>query len=254
MQYGSELYFYFIYLLFMNNKVLSLLLFITFLAPCKLFAQENQFSGWAAIFHTQRFSKHWGASFDGQFRSANHYDFLRNVLLRPAVNYYFDKNKVAALGYAYVATNGRTASGDHTYRPESRVWQQLIINQKLGKATTLQHRFRLEQRFVGNTTARNDHYFSQRLRYFARAVVPFKHDSVFTKGPFVALQNEVFVNVQNKDKVNKHFFDQNRAYVAFGYRIRKEIDVDLGYMNQYTKQAEAYTINHILQITFYTRF
>ncbi|TSD67836.1 DUF2490 domain-containing protein [Inquilinus sp. KBS0705] len=236
------------------KRGLKLLLLIALLSPCKLFAQENQFSGWAALFHTQRFSPKWGASFDAQFRSANHYDYLRNILLRPSVNYYFSKNKIGALGYAYIATNGR-AGEVKTFRPESRIWEQFIINHKIGASSTLQHRFRLEQRFLGNSAAaKNDHYFSQRLRYFARAVLPFKSDSVFTKGPFIGLQNEVFVNVQNKDKVNKHFFDQNRAYVAFGYRLHKKVDVEFGYLNQYIKGAETYTVNHILQTAIYTRF
>ncbi len=235
-------------------RFILLVLPALFLVPGKLFAQENHFSGWGALFHTQRFSKHWGASFDGQFRSANKYDFLRNTLLRPSVNYYFDNNKMAALGYAYVATNGRNAVGEHTFRPESRIWQQLIINQKLGKATVLQHRFRLEQRFVGNTTLLNDQFFSQRLRYFARAVIPFKHDTVFTRGLFVGLQNEVFFNVQNKDKVNGRLFDQNRAYAAIGYRLSKKVDAEIGYLNQYTKHRGSYTINNVLQLAFYTRF
>jgi len=241
----------------MKNKLLLLLLVAIFLVPGKLFAQENQFTGWAALFHTQKLSEHWGASFDAQFRSANHYDYLRNILLRPSVNYYFAKNKIGALGYAYVTANGR--SGDaKTFRPESRIWQQFIINQGLGKGAMLQHRLRLEQRFLGNTSvegaARNDHYFSQRLRYFARAVVPFKGDSVFSKGAFFALQNEIFANVQNKDKVNKHFFDQNRAYGAFGYRFSKKFDAEVGYLNQYVKAAESYTLNHVLQMALYTRF
>ena len=194
-------------------------------------------------------------SFDAQFRSANHYDYLRNILLRPSVNYYFSNSKIGALGYAYVTANGRTATGAKTFRPESRIWEQFIINTKIGKTSTLQHRFRLEQRFLGNTSATaTDSYFAQRLRYFARAVIPFKNEDTFTQGPFFALQDEVFVNVQNKEKVNKHFFDQNRAYAAFGYRINKKIDAEFGYMNQYTKQATAYTINHILQAAFYTRF
>lgn len=231
------------------------MLFSVLLSPGKLLAQENQFSGWAALFHTQRFSEHWGMSFDAQFRSANHYDYLRNVLLRPSVNYYFSKNKIGALGYAYIATNGRTATGAETFRPESRTWEQFIINTKIGKTSTLQHRFRLEQRYLGNSApTRNDHYFSQRLRYFARAIFPFKNDSVFSKGPFFALQDEIFVNVQNKDKVNTHFFDQNRAYAAFGYRLDKKIDLEVGYLNQYTKQASAYTLNHVLQFAVYTRF
>jgi hypothetical protein len=235
-------------------KSILLALLAPFCMPDDLFGQENHFSGWGALIHTQRFSEHWGASFDAQFRSANKYDYLRNILLRPSVNYYFDNNKVAALGYAYNATNGRDADGEHTFRPESRIWEQLIVNQKLDKATILQHRFRLEQRFVGNTTLRNDQHFSQRLRYFARAVIPFRHDTVFTKGPFIGLQNEVFFNVQNKNKVNGSLFDQNRAYMAIGYRLSKKMDVEVGYLNQYTKHRESYTINNIAQLALYTRF
>lgn len=225
------------------------------IAPCKIWAQQNQFSGWGAVFHTQKFSDKWGMSFDAQFRSANHFDYLRNILLRPSVNYYFDGNKMAALGYAYVATNGRTNNGASTFRPESRIWEQLIINQKLGKGATLQHRFRLEQRFLGNTADNaNDSYFAQRFRYFARAVIPFNGASTFKQGPFIGLQDEIFFNVQNKDKVNQHFFDQNRAYLAFGYRLSPAFDIETGYMNQYTKQASSYTINHIIQLALYTRF
>lgn len=241
----------------MKNKFIRLLLLFSFLAPCKLLAQDNQFSGWGALFHTQRFSKHWGASFDGQFRSADQFDYLRNILLRPSVNYYFSRNKIGALGYAYVTANGR-AGESKTFRPESRIWQQFIINQKLGKGSMLQHRFRLEQRFLGNTSLagieRNDHYFAQRLRYFARAVLPFKSDSVFTKGPFFAIQDEIFLNLQNKGKVNNHFFDQNRAYGAIGFRFSKKFDAEIGYLNQYTKQATAYTVNHVIQTAIYTRF
>lgn len=236
------------------KKLIRIFLFLILLSPVKLLAQDNRFSGWGALFHTQRFGQHWGLSFDAQFRSFDEFKYLQHILLRPSVNYYFDGNKMAALGYAYITTNGRDAAGNKTFRPESRTWQQLIINTKIGKISTLQHRFRLEQRFLDNTTNRNDHYFSQRLRYFARAVIPFKKDSTFVKGPFIGLQNEIFVNVQNKEKVNNHFFDQNRAYVALGYRLHKKVDVEVGYLNQYVKQAEAYFFNHVIQTAIYTRF
>jgi len=239
------------------KQKLSVLLVLLFIVPAtKLYAQDNQFSGWAALFHSQRLSEHWGYSFDGQFRSHDELSYLKHVLLRPSANYYFANNKVAALGYAYIATNGRTATGDKTFRPEHRIWQQYTYSHKLGKHIAVAHRFRLEQRFLGQTANnKNDDYFSQRFRYFVRGVIPFKNDSaVFSKGPFLALQNEVFVNLQNKNKVNKHFFDQNRAYVAIGYRVSKMFDVETGYLNQYIKQAESYTLNHVAQLAFYTRF
>jgi hypothetical protein len=239
----------------LKKKLLVLIVLLFFIVPAKLFAQDNQFSGWGAWFHFQRFSEHWGASFDGQLRSHDELSYLKHILIRPAANYYFASNKVAALGYAYVATAGRTVDGDKTFRPEHRIWQQYTYSHKLGKNTAVSHRFRLEQRFLGNITNQNNHYFSQRLRYFVRGVIPFKNDSaVFSKGPFLALQNEAFANVQNKNKVNKHFFDQNRAYVAVGYRINKKVDVETGYLNQYIKQAEGYTLNHVAQLALYTRF
>ncbi|MDN3584137.1 DUF2490 domain-containing protein [Mucilaginibacter flavus] len=238
------------------KKQLALAAILLFVVPATLRAQDNQFSAWGALFHTQKLSTHWGYSFDGQLRSHDEISYLKHILLRPSVNYYFAKNKVGALGYAYIATYGRTPAGDQTFRPEHRTWEQFIYSHKIGKDVAMQHRFRLEQRYLGNTAAtKNDHYFAQRMRYFARAVVPIGNDSVvFNKGPFVALQNEVFVNVHNKQKVNKHFFDQNRAYVAIGYRINKMIDVETGYLNQYIKQAETYTLNHVAQLAFYTRF
>ena len=216
-------------------------------------AQTNEQTYWGAWFHTQKFSEHWGMAFDGQLRSSHHAGYLRNVLLRPSASYYFDKNHRADLGYAYVAANGRTATGAHTFRPEHRIFEQFIISQKAGVNTAIQHRFRLEQRFLGQTATQPD-VFAQRFRYFARAVVPLSKQAPFTKGTFVGLQNEVFANVHNKDKVNKHLFDQNRAYVAFGYRLQKAIDIEVGYLNQYIKQAETYTINHVAQVALYTRF
>ncbi len=118
-------------------------------------AQTNELSGWAAWFHTQRFSKHWGVSFDSQFRSADQADYLKNVLLRPNLNYYFG-NKSATLGYAYVSANGRTATGDKTLRHENRIFEQFIITQKAGVNTAISHRFRLEQRFWGATAVQQE--------------------------------------------------------------------------------------------------
>lgn len=217
-------------------------------------AQTNELTTWGALFHTQKFSEHWGIMFDAQFRSANHAGYLRNTLIRPAMAYHFSKTKNVAVGYAFIATNGRNAKGEHTFRPEHRVFQQFIVSHKVGKNTNVMHRIRLEQRFQGQTATQPD-VFSQRLRYFVRGVIPVSNNEpVFARGTFLALQNEVMGNVQNKDQVNKHLFDQNRAYAAFGYRLSKFVDVEAGYLNQYIKQAEAYTINHVVQVALYTRF
>ncbi|RYE22200.1 MAG: DUF2490 domain-containing protein [Sphingobacteriaceae bacterium] len=215
-------------------------------------AQINEFTGWGAWFHTQKFSKHWGGLFDLQLRSAPGFGYVRNPLIRPAVSYYFNSSKFASVGYLFTGTK-RYDAAESIFRVEQRVFEQFIINHKLGSSNSFQHRFRLEQRFV-NSQGNQEQFFAQRFRYFARGVFPFKKDSVFTKGTFIGLQNEVFVNVQNKAKLNGQFFDQNRAYAAIGYRLNKKIDLETGYLNQYINQVGGYTFNHVVQVALYTRF
>jgi len=236
----------------MKIRILLCLAFLQLTAVGIATAQTNEHSAWFGWFHTQRFNKHWGASFDGHLRSANHADYLKALLLRPSVNYYFG-NKNVALGYAYYGSNGR--NGDvKTFRPENRIFEQLIISQPIGTNTAITHRFRLEQRFLGETATQQS-VFAQRFRYFIRAIIPISSkEAQFTKGPYLALANEIFLNVQNKEKVNNHFFDQNRAFVGIGHRFSKQVDLEAGYLNQYSQQAKAYTINNVMQVTLFTRF
>ena len=67
------------------------------------------------------------------------------------------------------------------------------------------------------------------------------------------MQNEIFLNVQNKDKINNSLFDQNRVYAALGYRFSPKIDVGAGYMNQSTNGATNDVSNNIVQLALYTR-
>lgn len=236
----------------MKLKALALL-FLCFLARTAS-AQNTEFTTWGAWFNSYKFSEHWGMMSDVQVRSADDVKYVRNVLIRPFLLYHFNKKYNVGVSYAYVSTNGRNAAGEHTYRPEGRITQQFTINTKAGTNSTIQHRFRLEQRFQGSTATQPD-VFSQRFRYFIRAILPIaNHEPTFTKGMFVALQNEAFANVQNKAKLNNHFFDQNRAYVGVGYRVSKVWDVEAGYLNQYIKSASSHTINNVVQVALYTRF
>ncbi len=85
--------------------------------------------------------------------------------------------------------------------------------------------------------------------------MPLKKDRAsFSKGVFAALQNEVFFNLQNKSKLNDKFFDQNRAYLALGYRVNPRLDLEAGYLNQYVDGLSSNTVNHAGQLALYTRF
>ncbi|PWS27139.1 DUF2490 domain-containing protein [Pedobacter yonginense] len=247
-------------------KRISILFAILLFSFAKVNAQtQHQNSGWLFFLNSTKFNEKWGLHLDVQLRSADDWDHLRNTLIRPGLTYYINKNQNVTLGYALVqtyfkdlslfdATSGIVAKSTIN---EQRIWEQYILTHKI-KSVFASHRFRLEQRFVERNfvaTNTDPDYFSQRLRYFFRLIKPLqKATPTFTKGAFVALQNEVFLNIQNKEKVNNSLFDQNRLYLAGGYRFSKSFDLELGYLNQAQHGAQNNTINNVVQFAIYTRF
>lgn len=233
----------------MKNTLCLLLALWCYTTPARASTAERE-SGWVAWFNTTKFNQHWGLVSDVQVRSGDHWEQVQNLLLRPGLSYSIDGRNSLSFGYAWIGTLN-AASGDLV---EHRVWQQYIHTQALGPAA-LMHRLRLEQRFVEQADG-SDRHFSQRLRYFLRSVLPLQPQAgaAFERGWFGALQNELFFNVQHRDAVNGAGFDQNRAYVAAGYRLSRRLDFELGYLNQHVNGRNGDTLNHIVQLAMYTRF
>lgn len=218
------------------------------LSPFLLFGQTTEHTFWTSVFNNTKFSERWGLQLDAQFRSADDVKYLRNFLFRPAIVYTLDKKNNVALGYAMFDSNGPAPTTSLT---ENRIYQQYIHTEAI-KAIAITNRFRLEQRFVEKSPTNTD--FSQRFRYFLRAVIPLaKQETTFKKGMFVALQDEIFINVQNKNLVNGSMFDQNRAYVAIGQRFSPKIDAEIGYMNLFQKRSSTDLRNNVVQLGFYLR-
>ncbi|MCC6762491.1 MAG: DUF2490 domain-containing protein [Chitinophagaceae bacterium] len=224
-------------------------------------AQQVQYSGWLASFNTISLKGKWTLHTDLQWRSTNHVAQVQTMLARVGLNYQVRRNHVATAGYAYIPNRYKAGVVDGLV-PEHRLWQQYIINQSLSKTVALQHRFRLEERWipnvaaVGNEVEKTGSRFATRFRYFNRAVIPLRKQSgAFSKGLFASVQNEVFINTTHRSHINGRWFDQNRLYMAVGYRLSKRADLETGYLNQYLKAAgnNANTVNHIWQLAVYTR-
>ncbi|MCX2432934.1 DUF2490 domain-containing protein [Pedobacter sp. GR22-10] len=226
--------------------------FLLFMLNGKLLAQtQHQNTGWFMFLNNTKFNDKWGLQFDLQLRSADDWSNVRNTLVRPAIQYFINDKSNVALGYLWQTTQNRLDGTSNNFLHEHRIFEQYIFNHKL-KSIYASHRFRVEQRFIERT---NDDVFAQRFRYFFRLIQPLKKtEPTFTRGAFVALQNEVFLNFQNKDKLNNSVFDQNRLYLAAGYRFSKKIDLEVGYMNQAVKNINNHTNNNIIQLAVYTRF
>ncbi|PVD50683.1 DUF2490 domain-containing protein [Terrimonas sp.] len=219
---------------------------------------QSQFSGWLAAFNTIKLNNNFSFYSDVQVRSNDQWQHMQSLLLRPGLNYNIAKNKMLTAGYGYIS-NRRTVSEVSGYMPEHRIWEQFIVSHPVA-FTSLLHRFRVEQRFIGtpvienNDLKRDNYVYANRFRYFFRTIVPLSGEKKFEKGMFASLQNEVFLNFGNKRNVNGKTFDQNRAYASVGYRVSKTFDIETGYMNQYVSgKNDAITNNHILQLATYLR-
>ncbi|MDM8176170.1 MULTISPECIES: DUF2490 domain-containing protein [Olivibacter] len=234
------------------NTLFGLMAIICLLIPqTSIKAQDNQFGNWYAWFNNIKFNAKWGMNNDIQFRAGKNWNENSLILIRPGVNYYVSANQTASAGYATTLVTHKL-TGDQPRLTEHRIWEQYIITGRLLNIP-VQHRFRLEQRFLKRP---DESVFTQRARYFIRGIIPINSplQQPFNKGWFLALQNELFFNIQNKDNVNGSLFDQNRAYAAFGYRFSPKYDLEIGYMNQFSKRnTQPNLLNHIAQIAFYTR-
>ncbi|HRX93728.1 MAG TPA: DUF2490 domain-containing protein [Chitinophagaceae bacterium] len=238
----------------MQKKILSLCIVFAGTLFISTYGQ-SQFSGWLADFNTIKTGKKTSIHSDFQFRSSADIKHLQTTLLRSGLNYHLNKKLTITAGYAYIS-NRRTINGQAGYVPEHRLWEQLILSYKI-KKLNVAHRFRVEQRFIGNPVVNGNaqsgnNFYVNRFRYFIRNILPLQKQTEFTRGFFAALQNEVFLNVGNSSKVNGKVFDQNRFYIATGYRLHSKADLEIGYMNQYVNgKGNAFTNNHVLQLAMY---
>lgn len=195
-----------------------------------------------------------GFHFDGQLRVSGLVDARKQTLLRPGINFDFNDTVQLSGGYAHIDTSAGDDAPPGFDVPENRFWEQLILRQRFGQ-TGLVHRYRLEQRFVGNKVpdesgegVLDGYTYRNRFRYFLKASIPIGGDTRYS----LQLYNELMINFG--ENVQNNFFDQNRTYAAFGVNVGRAGRLELGYLLQIVQQSNGSLIeyNHALQIGFFS--
>ncbi|MEY3542345.1 MAG: hypothetical protein RLZZ204_1157 [Bacteroidota bacterium] len=241
------------------------ILFLFFYFPAN--AQEIRHSGWAMSLNTFTLNEKFTFFFDAQLRSNDNWVQSETFIFRPAIGYALNKNTILSLGVAAV-TNWRvlayTGPADEQIMvrdgvSDNRIWQQLMINKRYGNSS-LQHRLRLEERGLGRLETDGkqinviDRKFNARFRYFTRWIKPMQTTTNFQHGPYVALQNEFFLNMIGAGYANNKFFDQSRTFGGLGVRLSQACDIELGYMMQVVvPNNNVNIINHIAQLNTFVR-
>lgn len=192
------------------------------------YAQKNdQLGSWYMYFGNFRFKDSpWAIHGEAQYRNYNILGDLDQLLVRTGLQYNLKSGQASFLtGYASI-TSGEIGESNNTFH-ESRIYQEAIIRQKLGKIG-LMHRYRFEQRWIEEQDIRT------RFRYAIFVNVPLNSKDLAEKGSmYIQVYDEIFINGQRTPRVTQ-IFDRNRIYAGLGYRVAKGLAFQLGFMEQTT--------------------
>lgn len=176
---------------------------------------ESKLGSWYDIYVSNRISDK--LSLKSCFTSWNYElsteksQFLLGIV---GINYHFNKNVIAGIGYAYGNIEPFYETNDIPNVLENRILEDLILKHK-SHQISWSHRFRLEQRFLQNPTK---NILKHRVRYRFKGSLPINKTLV------LFLYDEIHFNL------NKFDFQQNRVHVGLGVKFNKNTDVEFGYV------------------------
>ena len=215
---------------------------------------STQNHAWVMYMGNHKFNEHWGIHTEYQWRRAAGFEDWQQSLLRLGVDYYTKQNTQATVGYAWIKSYQYGDQPIAHNTNEHRIWEQFIMKNKIGRVD-IQHRYRLEQRFIENWTKNSDgiYYqdgllFRQRVRYRFLATIPISRKEMKDNTLFLSFYDEPFLGFGKG--IGKNILDQNRLYGAIGWRFNKNLNLQFGYLNQYVVKADGIKSerNHTLQV------
>lgn len=250
----------------MPNKITALLLFLSLAFVAAPAGAQTRLSdrntiGWFNIFGTYHLGKKITLNGEYQWRRDGLVKDWQQSLARGSVQYNFNKDVSAAVGYGYIITfpYGDYPAGPYSF-PEHRIFEQLVWNDHRGRIS-LNHRLRLEQRFLGQIDQKaaekevQRYNYLNRLRYQIRAQAPLSKRTMGDNTWYAAAYDEIFIGFG--PNVNQNIFDQNRIGLLLGYQLNKTFKLEAGYLNQTVQQGgeiqgkEVYQYNNGLIVNFY---
>jgi len=216
---------------------------------------SNQNHAWVTYLGNHKLTDKFSLHTEYQWRRSNGFENWQQSLARIGVDYSIQQSLSVTLGYGWIVTYPYGEQPIALTFNEHRIWQQVNAKSKFGRFE-LQHRYRLEQRFLENyiknsdgTFSRGTELFRQRVRYRAMVLIPLSRKEMLDNTLFLNLNNELFLGFGKG--IGKNILDQNRMNFAFGWRFNKEFNVQVGYLNQFVAKSDGIRAerNHTLLIS-----
>ena len=229
----------------MKKATLSILLgLVTFVG----FSQENRVIdrnaiGWYTYNGDHKLADRWELHTEYQWRRIDFIRTWQQSLARVGLVYKItDRVKVSG-GYTQFTTYpyGKFPSADMGVPvPENRIYEDIEVSDQFGRLV-LSHRFRLEQRWIGQPSNKNprtiaDWEYQHRIRYQLSATFPLNGTTIDNGEFYLNAFDELFISFGRN--VGLNVFNQNRLSGGVGYQVRNNFKVELNYFNRVLQHAE----------------
>ena len=220
------------------KRTKTVVLIALLILPVLVISQESNFGNWLLYIGNKQINQKWNFHNEVQYRNYNAVGDLEQLLIRVGLGYNItDNNNNLLLGYGYILSQNYLGDVNEKFSMnEHRIFQQFISKQNVGKLK-LSHRYRFEQRFIEND-------FKLRLRYFLGLKYPLTNTDKNDYKLYISAYNEIFLNTRTS------VFDRNRLYGGVGYKVNSNINLEIGYMNQFFENSGRDQLNIITFITF----
>lgn len=219
--------------------------------------RATQFNAWGAANVQVQLGARWWSLFDVHWRRSNGVQDPMQLAFLVAPEYRKGGFSLQP-GYGYWINYPYGAFRTPATQHEHRTWVQAGYRHSLGR-TGMDHRLRLEQRFLERSRATPEGPESEgfryvgRLRYRTRWLIPL-NDRVDAQGEWQAIVSQE-VMVRFGDPSFRGLFDQVRPAAQIGYRPLKDLQVLAGYQLQYLVRADGVReeFDHTLLVTLQLR-
>ncbi len=194
---------------------------------------------WISHLGDHKVSDRWGFHTEGHIRYEGLGAASQLLLVRPAINFLLTPEVMLTAGYTYCRNYRYGGFPIKAENWEHHSYQQIQFTARTGKIV-LQHRFRMEERFIAtlrsDPTVESGYSFDQymyqsRFRVRLMATLPLgKHAKVEPKTWFVCAYDELFLHFGDNSRLD--FMNQNRISGLLGYQFNKEGNMQVGYLLQ----------------------
>jgi len=221
---------------------------------------DNQNGAWLMYFGNHKLTEKFSLHTEYQWRRSDYFNNWQQSLARVGIDYHFNKQNSVTTGYGWIVSYPYGEQPIGVTKNEHRIWQQ-FLNQSNSGRFYLNHRYRLEQRFIekaflnfNNEKVIEGFNFRQRARYRFMVSIPLNHNTMKDNTLFLGAYNEVFIGFG--PGIGKNILDQNRLFGALGWKFNSKTNLQVGYLNQIIVKSDGIQIerNHNLQLSLTHNF